>query len=308
LKDAPFKKRDEQLVPSAGSCVECPKRTGHNKLLFGDDLGRSGDRCTDPTCYQAKVAAHVASTVAARPGFVQISTSYGVQKESSAVLPRNKYTAIRDDKPKSKEEAKRPEFKVCKFATEALVTEGNEVGTIHKVCANPSCPVHHPKQPTSNKDEKWKAEQEKQRREQAIANATGIRVLAAIGQAVPVRLMKCDLLFIIDKLVNLLEEVRVEMLARQPGIRQKSDDGGVRKAPSAFIQGAEEGALSSLLVETTNVLAASRGNPSAVLKDAATAYKVDTVAIAAKVKEGFAARATARKAAKPTRKIGKEAA
>jgi ParB family chromosome partitioning protein len=45
LKDAPFNKRDPQLVPTAGSCAECPKRTGHNKLLFGDDLGKQGDRC-----------------------------------------------------------------------------------------------------------------------------------------------------------------------------------------------------------------------------------------------------------------------
>jgi len=45
LKDAPFNKRDAQLVPAAGSCADCPKRTGHNKLLFGDDLGRQGDRC-----------------------------------------------------------------------------------------------------------------------------------------------------------------------------------------------------------------------------------------------------------------------
>ena len=118
------------------------------------------------------------------------------QKEGSPVLPRNKYTAIRDDKPKSKDEAKRPEFKVCKFTTEAIITEGSDVGTIHKVCANPSCPVHHPKQQTSRDDEKWKAEQEKQRKEQAIANTTGLRVLAAIGAAVPVRLLKRDLLFI----------------------------------------------------------------------------------------------------------------
>ena len=34
LKQAPFNKRDTQLVPSAGSCVDCPKRTGNNKLLF----------------------------------------------------------------------------------------------------------------------------------------------------------------------------------------------------------------------------------------------------------------------------------
>ena len=54
LKDAPFDKRDAQLVPTAGSCADCPKRTGHNKLLFGDDLGKQGDRCTDPSCYQCQ--------------------------------------------------------------------------------------------------------------------------------------------------------------------------------------------------------------------------------------------------------------
>jgi ParB family chromosome partitioning protein len=45
LKDAPFDKRDAQLVPTSGSCADCPKRTGHNKLLFSDDLGKHGDQC-----------------------------------------------------------------------------------------------------------------------------------------------------------------------------------------------------------------------------------------------------------------------
>ena len=44
LKQAPFNKRDPQLVPAAGSCVECSKRTGHNKLLFADVSGNS-DAC-----------------------------------------------------------------------------------------------------------------------------------------------------------------------------------------------------------------------------------------------------------------------
>jgi ParB family transcriptional regulator, chromosome partitioning protein len=113
LKDAPFDKKDGQLVPAAGSCVDCPKRTGHNKLLFSD-LGKQ-DACTDPTCYQSKVDAHVAKTIAAKPQLVQISTAYGQQKEGSTTLPRNKYTAIRAEKPSSKEEAKRPEFKTCKI-------------------------------------------------------------------------------------------------------------------------------------------------------------------------------------------------
>jgi ParB family chromosome partitioning protein len=34
LATAPFSKDNATLVPEAGSCVECPKRTGHNTLLF----------------------------------------------------------------------------------------------------------------------------------------------------------------------------------------------------------------------------------------------------------------------------------
>jgi ParB family chromosome partitioning protein len=308
LKDAPFNKRDAQLVPAAGSCADCPKRTGYNKLLFGDDLGRQGDSCTDPGCYAAKVSAHVASTIAAKPELVQISTAYGGQKEGSPVLPRNKYTAIQDEKPKDKQQAQRPEYKTCKFTTQAIITEGSEVGTIHKVCANPSCPVHHPKQQTSRNDEKWKAEQEKQRKEQAIANATGLRVLTAIGSAVPVRLMKRDLLFILEKLVSVMDENRVETLARQHGIRQNRDDGGITKTFTAFLRRSDEGTLSRMLVESSILLAATRGNPPAVLKEAATAYKVDTDAIAAKVKQEFAAKEKVKKTVQPAPKNTKKAA
>jgi ParB family chromosome partitioning protein len=112
------------------------------------------------------MGAHIAKAIEAKPELVQISTTYGAQTEGSSILPRNKYTVIRDDRPQSKEEAKRPEFKECKFTTEAIITEGADVGTVHKVCANPVCPVHRPKQQTSRDDEKWKAEQEKQRRDQ----------------------------------------------------------------------------------------------------------------------------------------------
>jgi hypothetical protein len=96
-------------------------------------------------------------------------------KDGSTTLPRNKYTEIRAEKPNTKDEAKRPEFKVCKFTTEAIVTDGSEVGALRKVCANPACPIHHPEKRQNNRDDgRWKAEQEKQRREQAIANTTAL--------------------------------------------------------------------------------------------------------------------------------------
>ena len=306
LKDAPFDKRDAELLPEAGTCVECPKRTGHNKLLFSD-LGGKLDSCTDPTCYQAKVAAHVAKTVAEKPNLVQISTAYGQQKEGGATLPRNKYTEIRAEKPKSKDEARRPEFKVCKFTTEAIVTDGSEVGTVRKVCANAACPIHHPPKANKRTDEHWKAEQEKQRREQAIANTTGLRVLAAITEAVPVRLMKRDLLFVVEKLVGLLDEARLEALARQHGVRQKRDEGGVGKTLAAFVRRADEGTLSRLLVETVILMAAARTNSASVLKEAANVYKVDTETIATKVKRDFAAKAKAKKDPKAVAKAKKVA-
>jgi hypothetical protein len=58
-----------------------------------------------------------------------------------------------------------------------------------------------------------------------------------------------------------------------------------------------------LLVEASILLAASRGNATAILKDAANAYKVDTEAIATKVKQEFAAKVKAKKAAQPVVKI-----
>ncbi len=304
LKDAPFDKRDVQLVPTAGSCADCSKRTGHNKLLFSDDLGKQGDRCVDPKCYQAKVSVHVAKTVAAKPELVQISTAYGGQREGSPVLPRNKYIAIRDDKPKSNEETKRPEFKVCKFTQDAIITEGTDVGTVHKVCANSACPVHHPKKApaTGGRDAQFKVEQEKRRREEAVANATGLRVLSAIGAAVSVRLMKRDLLFVAERLANLLDENRCAILAREHGIKKAKDNDSIGKLFTVYLRRADEGTLGRAVVESIVLLAASRGNASQVLRDAATAYKVDTDGIAAKVKQEFAEKDKARGARRSTEK------
>jgi ParB family chromosome partitioning protein len=302
LKDAPFDKRNAHLVAIAGSCVDCPQRTGHNKLLFSD-LGKQ-DACTNPSCYQAKVDAHVAATVAAKPKLVQISTSHGPQQEGSAVLQRSQYVAIRQDKPANKELAKMPHFKTCKFTTEAIIAEGEGQGTVQQVCPNPQCPVHHPKskkQPHTVADNaKWKAEQDKQRREEAISNTTGIRVLAAIGSAVPVRLMKRDLLFVVERLAGMLDEGRLGLIAKQHGIKKAKETDSIVKLFAAFLRRAEESLLGRLMVELTIVLAASRSNAPTVLKDAAAIYKVDTDAIALKVKQEFAAKANKKPSAKAT--------
>jgi len=78
-------------------------------------------QCTDPTCYAVKLEAHVQKQLSAKPELVQISTAYGGQAEGSKIATRNKYVEIRQDKAESSEQAKRPEFKTCKYTKEVSV-------------------------------------------------------------------------------------------------------------------------------------------------------------------------------------------
>src|SRR5277367_5946641 len=127
---------------------------------------------------------HVAQTIAAKPKLVQISYAYGPPpNEGSAVLPRSKYIEIEKQDPKAKKQKDWPEYQTCKSMTEAIVTEGTEKGELRKICADPECPVHRPKKQRPVAAPGVKVLQEKQRREDALANAIGSRVLSAIVAA-----------------------------------------------------------------------------------------------------------------------------
>lgn len=312
LAAAPFSKEDATLVPEAGSCHDCPKRTGHNTLLF-EGIAVQHDSCSDPSCYAAKVDAHVKQTVAAKPKLVQITTAYGKPAEGSAVVPRNQYVEIRQEKPKNKYQQGAPEYKTCKYTTEAIVADGTNKGEFRKVCANPDCPVHHPKkqQRRTDPDAATKAAQEKQRRDEAQAQATGLRVLKGIGDAVPVRLMKRDLLFVVSRLSAMLDERKVAVLIRQHGMGKPKDGEAPAKLLSAFLPKAEESTLGRILVETVILLSMhNQADAAKILRDAAHAYKVDVDAISATVKQEFAAKdkgkagkkATPKSAPKPAKK------
>lgn len=58
LDRAPFQVTAANLVPLAGSCKSCPKRTGAAPDIFSDVDG--ADICTDPPCYNQKCEAHLA--------------------------------------------------------------------------------------------------------------------------------------------------------------------------------------------------------------------------------------------------------
>ena len=310
LDSAPFPKDDAELVPEVGSCLTCPKRTGFNTLLFAEI---KADACTSPDCYQCKVDAFVAKTIVAKPKLVQITRAYGKPEASSPAIPRNQYVEIRAEKPTSQKQRDWPEYQTCKFTTEAIVTEGSDKGELRRICANSDCPVHHPKKGKAPaNDAALKAAQDKQRRDEAMAQTTGLRVLSAIVEAVPVRLMKRDLLFVVERLAAMLDERRLAIVLRQHSIaKAKNPADTPAKLLAAFIRKAEESVLGRLLVEVVILHSAGSVNDSGkLLKEAAEFYKVDVNAITAKVKQEFAAKdkaGTAKKAAsKPAAKTEKK--
>lgn len=85
LADARFAITSATLVPTAGSCKACPKRTGAAPDLFADV--KSADTCTDPACYRAKEAAHQAAQLAAAH---ERGQTVVVGKEAQALM-RNSY-------------------------------------------------------------------------------------------------------------------------------------------------------------------------------------------------------------------------
>jgi hypothetical protein len=121
LASAPFDKQDETLVPEAGSCFNCPKRTGFNKLLFPDVRK---DSCTSPDCFRAKIDASVRKTLETKPQLIQISAAWNSRE--GAPLGRNRYVELEIKKPKANGASTKLSSvqKPCDKMTEAMVMDG----------------------------------------------------------------------------------------------------------------------------------------------------------------------------------------
>lgn len=82
LKSAVFNIKDANLVPAAGACTACPKRTGANGTLFEDVT--QADTCTDPKCFDGKKVAHHAAVAAKAEAKGQTVIQ---DKEAREILP-----------------------------------------------------------------------------------------------------------------------------------------------------------------------------------------------------------------------------
>jgi len=84
LDTARFKITDATLVPDAGSCKACAKRTGHEPDLFEDVKG--ADVCTDPPCFHRKEDAHTAQLLKSAHEHGQLVID---GREAKALMPNS---------------------------------------------------------------------------------------------------------------------------------------------------------------------------------------------------------------------------
>ncbi len=90
LDRAPFSTGDAKLVPEAGACTKCPKRSGNQPRLFADET--AVDTCTDLLCFRKKLAAHqerLASEVRASGGAVLTEHQSSTVFQGGRQLPWN---------------------------------------------------------------------------------------------------------------------------------------------------------------------------------------------------------------------------
>jgi len=301
LASAQFDKQDETLVPEAGSCGNCPKRTGFNKLLFADVRK---DSCTDPQCFRAKIDAHVAKTLAAKPNLVQISSAWNTRE--GAPLGRNRYLELQLKKAKANGvRTKQVGFeRPCDKMTEAIVVDGGRRGELVKVCADLTCRVHHPDTPSPQQIERQRAEERKRIEKDKLAITTRHRVLAAVLERVSEPLKKGDLLTVAHYLIGHLPHSQVPILAKRHKIETDKKSNSPQELLAKRVTTYEEAALCRILLEISLLDSAYQraGTSDDVLIGAAKRYRVDTDKLGNKVAAEFAAKRIKQSKSKGTAK------
>jgi ParB family transcriptional regulator, chromosome partitioning protein len=247
LRTAPFDRKDATLVAEAGSCHECPKRTGANALLFPES---QRDACLDRQCFQAKINAYIARSLEKNPNLIQISTSWNGSRNGGP-LSRNRYVEIVAVKPNKKAKDQRmPAQKKCPHVSEGLVVDGGNRGQVLTICAESTCPVHHAESQTARvAQEKMRAEHRKQEERKKEDFAVRQQILAAILQKISAP-TKPDLELIANEFFGHLSQEYRTMILLQ--LKLESKDKPSPKEPlSVFeskVRTLDEPALNRVLI------------------------------------------------------------
>jgi ParB family chromosome partitioning protein len=247
LNSASFSKKDPDLLPSAGPCTICLKRTGFLPQLFPDI---KKDTCTDRTCFHAKIQAFMDQWIQEQSQNTDVSPLRLSQAWDGRVkkLPDDLTKPITRDLYHEIEGKKDS----CNSVREGIVIDGHERGQIKKVCVDPKCERHHGRQSSNDPGMKiWKAQQKAAQEKKKIEETIRFKILDAILSKSKGDLSKQDLIFIAQQLFDeLCDEYRKKILSRHDIKPIKQQYGYDQITPmKKFIEDCHEKEINKLLME-----------------------------------------------------------
>ena len=201
--------------------------------------------------------------------------------------------------------------KPCEKMAEAIVMDGGKRGQVVKVCADPTCRVHHPNTPSPQQVERERAEERKRIEKEQLAITTRHRILATILQRVSAPLKKADLLAVAHYLIGHLSYSQVPALAKRHKVEAKKDSASAQELLAKQVSTYDESELCKLLLEISLLDSAyqrSSASQDDVLMDAAKRRRVDTEKLQKAVVEELAAKRDKKTKAKAKPKNRKTAA
>ena len=284
LKSVPFSKEDERLLPEAGSCANCPKRTGFNTLLFSEV---KDDSCSDAGCFNRKLDAHITQRIEKMPNLVLISEKYTIAGETP-IIPRRNYVEVVSRKAKKGKEV-RPEQRICNHLKPAIYADGMEKGRLVKVCADRSCKVHFREQQQEDKQRlQFKAEKTAANRKAKQTISFRHRLMADVLKRVKPQFGTEQMRMVACFALRSLPHELACRLAKRHGLQNPKDPRDYQMAEKArtLYKKADAAGLAVLIFEAMLLGSAERTTENKEddpLSIAASLFKIDTKALRASV-------------------------
>jgi ParB family transcriptional regulator, chromosome partitioning protein len=284
LKSVPFSKEDERLLPEAGSCANCPKRTGFNTLLFSEV---KDDSCSDARCFNRKLDAHITQRIEKMPNLVLISEKYTIAGETP-IIPRRNYVEVVTRKAKKGKEA-RPEQRLCDHLKPAIYADGMEKGRLVKVCADRSCKVHFREQQQQDKQRlQFKAVKTAANRKMKQTISFRHRLMADVLRRVKPQFGTEEMRMVACFALRSLPHELACRLAKRHGLQNPKDPRDYQMAEKArtLYKKADGAGLAVLIFEAMLLSSADRTTANKdddPLSIAAGLFKIDTKALRASV-------------------------
>ena len=292
LASAPFDKQDETLVPEAGSCANCPKRTGFNKLLFPDVRK---DSCTRPAMFPGQDrrsrGKDSGNQAAASPDFV------GVE------LPRGRSLGTESVRGVGDQEGQDRTAQATKLLTCSEAMRQDDRGDCHgrreartgrqglrrsRIAASTI-----PTRLLRSKSQRERAEERKRIEKEKLAITVRHRILAAVLERAAAPIKKADLLLIAQYVIGNLPYNRVPVLAKRHKIDVEKNGTSPHELLAKHVSTLDESGLCRLLLEVSlieSAYATSGKSDNDSLLNTAKRYRVDAEKIQKAVAQEFAAK------------------